>query len=142
MRIELIDLDKHPLVVAIEADGTMVVHSRGICGERAAEVLRSAASALEAEHPPYPCTPGVPGPVRPSAAQGWYVSDLTWSDSSGRVWDLRKSYQSAGGLLWRWTGQVDGRSVPLMGSGPGSMVQSLDVVLALYAPLVVAGGRG
>ncbi|MGW4250460.1 phiSA1p31-related protein [Streptomyces californicus] len=139
MSIELIDLDRMLLLVGIETDGTITVHSRGgLCDTRAAAALRDVADRLEAGSTPCPCTPAVP---RPAAGLGW-LSDLVWVDSTGRAWDLRESYQSAGGLVWHWTGRANEHGVPVMSTGTGSDVQSLDVVRALYAPVVVAGGRG
>ncbi|MGW5928034.1 phiSA1p31-related protein [Streptomyces anulatus] len=138
MSIELIDLDKMRLLVGFEVDGTITVHSRGLCDTRAAAALRDLADRLEAGTTPCPCMPGVP---RPSAGQGWFASGLVWVDSTGSAWDLRESYQSAGNLLWHWTGRVNEHGVPVMSTGTGSMVQSLDVVRALYAPVVLAGGQ-
>ncbi|WP_432147910.1 phiSA1p31-related protein [Streptomyces sp. bgisy029] len=135
MSIELIDLDKYPLVVSVQADGTAMVYAPNVCDGVAADLLRNLAAQMEAGHPPYSCKSGAP------ASGGWFSSDLVWVDSSGRSWDLRESYRSAGNLLWHWTGANE-RGVPLMSTSTGSMVQSLDVVLALYTPVVVAGGRG
>ncbi|MFJ9112969.1 phiSA1p31-related protein [Streptomyces sp. NPDC102283] len=140
MSIELINLERMLLLVGIEIDGTITVHSRGLCDTRAAAALRDVADRLEAGATPCPCTPAA---LRPAAVgRGWFSSDLMWVDSTGRAWDLRESYRSAGGLLWHWTGRVNEHGVPVMSTGTGSDVQSLDVVRALYAPLVVAGGRG
>lgn len=138
MSIELINLDRMLLLVGIETDGTITVHSRGLCDTRAAAALRDVADRLEAGSTPCPCTPAVP---RPAAGRGW-LSDLVWVDSTGRAWDLRESYRSAGGLLWHWTGRANEHGVPVMSTGTGAHVQPLDVVRALYSPLVVAGGRG
>ncbi|MGC5531617.1 phiSA1p31-related protein [Streptomyces sp. SR-10] len=142
MSIELIDLDRVRLLVGFEVDGTVTVHARGLCDTRVAAALRDLADRLESGTAPCPYMPGAPGPARLTAGQGWYASDLTWVDASGRVWDLRESYRSAGNLLWHWTGRASEHGVPLMSTGTGSMVQSLDVVRALYAPVVLAGGQG
>lgn len=141
MRIELIDLDKYPLVIGIEPDGTATVYARDVCDIRAAAALRQTAAALEAGHPPYSCQSGAPVAERPTAGEGWYASDLLWVDSSGRPWDLTASFRSAGNLLWHWTGRMNEHGVPLMCTATGSTEQSLDVVRALYAPIFPTGGR-
>lgn len=141
MRIELIDLDRIRLLAGFEVDGTITVHARSVCHTRAAAALRDLADRLEDGKRPCQCQSDAPAPVQPPAGPGWFVSDLVWVDSSGSTWDLRESYRSAGNLLWHWTGRVNELGVPLMSTGTGAMVQSLDVVRALYAPVVVAGGR-
>ncbi|MEV6074962.1 phiSA1p31-related protein [Streptomyces sp. NPDC052069] len=137
MSIELINLERMRLLVGFEVDGTITVYSRRICDTRAVAALRDLADRLEAGTTPCPCTPTA---QRPAAGRGW-ISDLVWVDSAGWAWDLRESYRSAGNLLWHWTGRVNEHGVPVMSTGTGSMVQSLDVVRALYAPVVLAGGQ-
>ncbi|NDZ63604.1 phiSA1p31-related protein [Streptomyces cyaneofuscatus] len=141
MRIELIDLDKYPLVVSVQADGTAMVYAPDVCDGIAAELLRNLAMQMEAGHPPYACTPG----GRSSDRTEYGPSRLdrnarVWTDSNGRLWNLAVEWRSSGNLRWRWTGGMSEHGVPLMRTGTGALEQPLDVVSALYAPISPVAG--
>lgn len=146
MRIKLIDLDEYPLVVMVRADGTATVSAPNICDGAAADLLRSIAADLDAQHPPFVCTPGdKPEPQHDREeilAEGGALDAerRVWTDGTGHAWDLTVTWGSSGDMRWRWTGDCTDVGVPLLQTGEGSAPQPLDLVWALYGPLFPTAG--
>lgn len=146
MRIKLIDLDEYPLVVMVRRDGTATVSAPSVCDGVAADLLRNIAADLDAQHPPYVCSPGDTREEQPDAADtlgegGELDADRqVWTDGTGHAWDLSVTWGSAGNLRWRWTGEQNDAGMPLMRTGEGTEAQPFNLVWALYGPLYAAAG--
>nr|WSS66774.1 phiSA1p31-related protein [Streptomyces sp. NBC_01177] len=146
MHIKLIDYAEHALVVTVTRDGLLTVAHPGFCGVIAADMLRDIADRLIEAHGPAVCAPGAePEPQHDQAetlGQGGTLDAdrKVWTDGTGHAWDLSVTWGSAGDMRWRWTGECSDAGVPLLQTGEGTEPQPLDLVWALYGPLVPTAG--
>lgn len=149
-RIKLIDLDEFVLVLTVARDGSTTVFNPTICDSAAAEMLRSIAAQLDADHPPYPCSPGSePAPQHDHAEPldgpngSLDAERRVWTDGTGHVWDLSGRWAAAETVPeWEWSGRLDHRGTPVMRAVGSDVCESLDVLRTLYGPISPAlGGR-
>lgn len=139
-----IDVDEHRLVVLVDADGRFELRTGKVCTVRAAELLEDLAGQLRASHPPYPCEApnGASGPkgrpAEPLDARGGKLDRerSLWTDGRGHVWDLSLVWGDVADRRWQWHGSLDSFGAPLLRTVDGTTTEPLDVVRAVYGPLV------
>ncbi|MFI6465708.1 phiSA1p31-related protein [Streptomyces sp. NPDC050538] len=144
-----VDMDEQKLLILVDGDGRLEMHTGKVCSARAADLLEKLAARLRASHPPFPCfpsaaaTPTADRPDEPLLAEGGRLdrSASVWTDGRGHTWDLSLTWVDTMGAAWRWYGSLDTNGAPLLRANNGDTVQALDVVRALYGPLApVSGG--
>ncbi|MFI1607813.1 phiSA1p31-related protein [Streptomyces griseofuscus] len=138
-----VDMGEQQLVVLVDGEGRLEMHTGKVCTMRAADLLEKLAARLRASHPPFRCLPSaaaVPTAERPDElllAEGGRLDRTAsvWTDGRGHVWDLSLTWVDTMGAEWRWYGSLDSNGAPLLRANNGATVQALDVVRALYGPL-------
>ncbi|AZM53306.1 hypothetical protein DMA15_12500 [Streptomyces sp. WAC 01529] len=139
-----VDFDDQRIALLVNTDGSYELHTGSTCTSRAAEFLFELAVQLEAVHPPYPCNPSAEpdGPKgRPAepidSRRGRLDRERSlWTDGRGHLWDLSLVWGDVADRLWRWHGSLDSFGAPLLRTVDGTTTEPLDVVRAVYGPLI------
>lgn len=97
--------------------------------------LALSAPETDAEPSPEGDTP-VPAVDTPRQAQ----EDVNAYTYVGHVYDLSESYRDTDGDVWRYTGRLTDKGVPIM-RGDGMADTVLTSVVAIWGPLTLVGSR-
>lgn len=144
-KVRIIDLDETVFVLTMRDDGEVEV-SGSICDRMAADMLRTIAAQLDAEHPAHSCTPGGAPYERDEAEPldgrdgELDVDRQVWTDGRGHAWDLSLSWGDCADGAWRWTGLLDAAGTPMMRAVETDERAPLDVVRSLYGPIAPVVG--
>lgn len=137
-----IEPERFRLVVTVDTDGRMQLHST-MCDGHAAETLHRIASWLQTGNGAGQCPPDFEQgddnlaevPIN-SRAGSLDAARRRWTDGSGHVWNLALDWEDYTDRVWRWTGRLDRDwRAPVMRALDDGETSPLDVLRAMYGPL-------
>lgn len=115
-----IDPERFQLVVAVDVDGHLQLHS-SMCDGHTAETLHRIASWLQTGTGPHQCPPDFDAGddnlrAAPIHASGGRLDAARkrWTDGTDHTWNLALDWEDYADRVWRWTGRLDQRGAPIM----------------------------